>query len=353
MSANFDALLSSFLGAAGSGYIEGRKNKEEKNRLAAEALLKKQQQDFENQLTQEQIAEDMRKNTAFKTQAVIDPDKPDKPILYSTGGPTLQQQEKMARLSLPGMMGPLGKEAYELPKPPEGTTYLGPGEMDLKVMTRERKPYSRLQLKGRTTEGKPVSYDPTEGVYLADGAIYEGKVLPPADKPLDAVTMKSLRDQKSAIQLLQDAEKTPEDVQKRSTGLWGGVGAPMAAKVPLLGRPFRDADRATFQSNVGLGLLKFTYSEAGKQLSDPEREAIKEAVDSVDQPYEVFKPKLENAIRIINRAQEDYLRGLDEGGFIVPTAFKTTVQTKGNAKPKTVVQNGHTYTLNEATGEYE
>jgi hypothetical protein len=143
----------------------------------------------------------------------------------------------------------------------------------------------------------------------------QGALLPKQQKILTQGALQDIKNHESAISLLKNAQQTAPEIMARSVGLFGGKVAPALSKLPGVGKPFRDPERAVFQQNVKTGLLKFLYSEAGKQLSDPERINVEQAIGSVDTPIEEFKPKLDNAIQIIESAQRRYTQSLSGAGY--------------------------------------
>lgn len=125
--ADFGALLTAFLGHGAKGYGEQRKYEAEKNRLAAEALVKKQQEAAEEDRKNRELLLKVEEAKQGKTTAIPD----------GKGGFQLVQSEGIspesaARFALPGMTGPLPESAYQpRPKLP-GAMNVGPGRSEVK-----------------------------------------------------------------------------------------------------------------------------------------------------------------------------------------------------------------------------
>lgn len=193
--------------------------------------------------------------------------------------------------------------------------------------TNDKKPV-KLQFAGLDEAGNPIVFNPDTGNLQTGGRATSssGALLPKQKKVLPGAVLQDIKNQESAISLLEKAAQTSPEIIERSTGFFGGKVAPALSKVPGVGAPFRDPQRAVFQQNVKTGLLKFLYSEAGKQLSDPERLAVTDAIGSVDQPSEQFTPLLNNAIGIIKGAQQRYQESLGGSGYLMPQSGLPTIE---------------------------
>lgn len=195
-----------------------------------------------------------------------------------------------------------------------------------------------LQFAGLDEFGNPVVFNPNTGALQTGNrqTNSQGALLPKQKKVLPSSVLQDVKNQESAISLLENAAATSPEIMKRSVGMYGGSIAPALSKIPGVGVPFRDPERAVFQQNVKTGFLKFLYSEAGKQLSDPERIAVQDAIGSVETPMEEFVPKLNGALSIIKSAQSRYMESLGESGYIAPGLQRIEPQKPVPITPKKV-----------------
>ena len=137
----------------------------------------------------------------------------------------------------------------------------------------------------------------------------------------------------------------------------GGMGQATSG-IPFLGQltgaTDLTADLDSIASSLGLNKLMEmkNNSKAGAsgmgQLSDREMTLLTSAIASIKQSQnpEQLKRKL---LEIKNHYQN--IIQMSQG--INPYQNGQNQTNSFQSKPKTVIQNGHTYTLNEATGQYE
>lgn len=92
-------------------------------------------------------------------------------------------------------------------------------------------------------------------------------------------------------------------------------------------------------SRTESALADYIKEISGAAASDKEVARLKKVMPSVSDERQLFINKLRAA--------------LDEADKIVSEKLSKAGVTDSSSKPKTIIQNGHTYTLNEETGEYE
>ena len=121
----------------------------------------------------------------------------------------------------------------------------------------------------------------------------------------------------------------------------------------------RDLDSKTFQGNLGKAVTYFT----GKPASNT-TEGVLNNIQDFAQQSGLQADKLHSGymqahlIKPKNLSQEawDNIKNTQRGlSFQEATGLNNANQGGGQSqsKPRTVIQNGHTYTLNESTGQYE
>ena len=114
---------------------------------------------------------------------------------------------------------------------------------------------------------------------------------------------------------LQYDESFTGPIQGRLSSL---ESVPGISKVPFIGKQVVNPERAKFNQNVEFGIVKFLYSEAGKQLSDEERKYVRSVINEPSKDDVVFKARLDNAIRIVDEANDRYKKVLKGTGYNVP-----------------------------------
>lgn len=190
---------------------------------------------------------------------------------------------------------------------------------------------------GTTSEGSGVYFDPktkTFGVSeIPGGGPLTPKAVVPTDAQANAATFATRAGQ--ANQQIQNLRATGFD----TAGLRGGAEALLPNVVQSSGTQQYGQAKRNFLSAV-------LRKESGAVISKDEmREGDKQYFDQAGDSPEVSEQKALNrmtAIEGLSRASGPFKKDLKN-----PSAPATS------AKPKTIQQSGHIYTLNEQTGEYE
>jgi len=173
--------------------------------------------------------------------------------------------------------------------------------------------------------------------------------------------MEKQRQDQALASLNQDAQMTIAKIDStlgKINGMTAGGTGQATSGIPFLGQltgaTDLTADLDSIASSLGLNKLMEmkNNSKAGAsgmgQLSDREMTLLTSAIASIKQSQnpEQLKRKL---LEIKNHYQN--IIQMSQG--INPYQNGQNQTNSFQSKPKTVIQNGHTYTLNEATGQYE
>lgn len=114
-----------------------------------------------------------------------------------------------------------------------------------------------------------------------------------------------------------------------------------------------DPNKSAFKSLVQDQLAQYIKSISGAAVSDTERKFLLENLPNVSDNDKTFNAKLEAVQNRLSQSRKRTLENLSKKGKNVSDFSRQELNTTSSSKPKTVQQNGHTYTLNEETGEYE
>lgn len=173
--------------------------------------------------------------------------------------------------------------------------------------------------------------------------------------------MEKQRQDQALASLNQDAQMTIAKIDStlgKINGMTAGGMGQATSGIPFIGQltgaTDLTADLDSIASSLGLNKLMEmkNNSKAGAsgmgQLSDREMTLLTSAIASIKQSQnpEQLKRKL---LEIKNHYQN--IIQMSQG--INPYQNGQNQTNSFQSKPKTVIQNGHTYTLNEATGQYE
>lgn len=107
-----------------------------------------------------------------------------------------------------------------------------------------------------------------------------------------------------------------------------------------------DATMKTAAQEIAKGL------EGGK-LSDQDIIRYRKMLPNMSDTPELAKKKVQAFQNLIATKRDAALKNYGAAGYKTGTLGSGARAPKGPPKPKSVIQNGHTYILNEATGEYE
>lgn len=109
------------------------------------------------------------------------------------------------------------------------------------------------------------------------------------------------------------------------------------------------SDQVAFRSAVGRMTDAYRKLITGAGASNQELARLEGRLPQPTDTFADFQAKAKSLIEETKRAKESHLKNLEYNGKNTEP-FKSASKA---SKPKTVVQNGHTYTLNPETGEYE
>jgi hypothetical protein len=107
----------------------------------------------------------------------------------------------------------------------------------------------------------------------------------------------------------EDALFNAEDIRRKASKNTGLLG-PTNMAIPDIW----DKDLADFRSQIGRFILSYQKSISGAQVTNQEREFIKDNLPSANDRPDVFKKKMGTLIRIGNRVRQKTLKRLRQGG---------------------------------------
>ena len=119
-----------------------------------------------------------------------------------------------------------------------------------------------------------------------------------------------------------------------------------------------DSQKSKFKADIQSNVAEYIKSISGAAVSDTERAFLLQNMPTMTDNDATFTAKLQLVKDRLERNRNNYLTNMNKSGKNVKDYQDTSTQTKSDNKalqnkPKTVTQNGHTYTLDEATGEYK
>lgn len=119
-----------------------------------------------------------------------------------------------------------------------------------------------------------------------------------------------------------------------------------------------DAQKSKFKADVQSNVAEYIKSISGAAVSDQERAFLLQNMPTMTDNDATFSAKLQLVKERLERNRNNYLTNMNKSGKNIKEYQDTSTLTKSDNKtlqnkPKTVTQNGHTYTLDEATGEYK
>jgi len=135
---------------------------------------------------------------------------------------------------------------------------------------------------------------------------------------------------------------------------------PVSARQNSLAQMFGmdDAQKSKFKADIQSNVAEYIKSISGAAVSDQERAFLLQNMPTMADNDATFSAKLQLVKDRLERNKDNMLTNMNKSGKNVKDYQDTSTLTKSDNKalqnkPKTVTQNGHTYTLDEATGEYK
>jgi len=135
---------------------------------------------------------------------------------------------------------------------------------------------------------------------------------------------------------------------------------PVSARQNSLAQMFGmdDAQKSKFKADIQSNVAEYIKSISGAAVSDQERAFLLQNMPTMADNDATFSAKLQLVKDRLQRNKDNMLTNMNKSGKNVKDYQDTSTLTKSDNKalqnkPKTVTQNGHTYTLDEATGEYK
>lgn len=136
---------------------------------------------------------------------------------------------------------------------------------------------------------------------------------------------------------------------------------PVSSRQNALGAMFGmdDAQKSAFKADIQSNVAAYIKSISGSAVSDPERAFLLQNMPTMTDNDATFSAKLTKVKERMERNRSLFLQNVKKSGKNttefdnkeVPKIEKSQKTEKN--KPKTVIQNGVTYTLNPETNEYE
>lgn len=179
-----------------------------------------------------------------------------------------------------------------------------------------------LQEKGRLKNGKPVSYDPTDGEYkLPDGSVYDpakhgeiGKTVEGLPSPEERAEIEKLFDSKKQLarvgQLFDPKFTGPAESRLGSFAQFTGVDVQdLKAKFP---------DDVKFRTAYQGVVNDYIKAITGAQMSEVEAKRIMKALPNIGASDEAFLPALKEIQRVVDEklnTRFDVLEGLGIRGI--------------------------------------
>lgn len=209
----------------------------------------------------------------------------------------------------------------EAPTDPRGLTPSSYGSvLQLKdKRSAENREQKRFDAEMKFKRDQLASLDKHRAALAAAKQQQMGKILPQDTINKIANSNTAISEIKNAVNSYNPSFTGP--IQGRLSAL---ESVPGATKIPFIGKQIANPDRATFTQNLKFGITKFLYSEAGKQLSDQERNFVMDVINNPAADDTIFKAKLDNAFRMMDEANGRYLTLLSDSGYRVPGREKQT-----------------------------
>lgn len=366
------------LGKLAEGYGQGLKQRMEMEQLLADRVMKQRQFDTSTNLTKQKMAEDQAQARLAAELKLLELGR------GTTSIDALGNKETISGVTDVSVSPEMG-----LIKGPN----FNPG---VRTVIMAKPSRSDSIPRGKTPDGRPVYADSTTGQFMVENQPYDGTILPlgftpsaiPAtyQKDINAFSAAKRSTTNALSQLMADIER-PQNKQQRKLLTGPGFRTSDIWGAGLTRRFTTDTENQAFFGNLRAAQSKELTDATGVQRGFQEIQFLEPAtISPMDDDRTILYKGTRNIIthainlqrahnQLSKTAKYDTSQLGQDAGFNAEVIGKAMRKLQANgvdtselinllneygktsnpqsARPKTVVQNGYTYTYNERTGQYE